>query len=670
MLRPFDPDLPLSLLPPATNDKNVDTAQLLTFITRLFNPHIQDGFYVQIWISMGLVITLTIPASFVIGRRILQRRAWFLKIWPVASGTFVIPNSVMAFLACQAVFAVAWSAYAYITVEYYRIQAFQRHYFLWKILVWFPLWLGGWWTAFGVLSAFPDALTLKKEGSRPKLILSPLAFNFACYAGPFLQLASILPPAILAARTHNTAIDDFHAWRHAAEFAQGGPISDAMFATIHSKALELWLDVTKSYWYMTIAFTCWDVWAFICLIVYVPVGAHTLLRIRAQLKIARKKEALVKPVVHVSSARSGAEDAWNLEDPQREAVWDAATSRVFPSMKAEDAHPQVLSTACKTAEQRRAQILESLCRNLNVQYYGISAAIICFFGSSSIYAIAAYDGARNNKIASIIVMGNLSASWSISFYGSLIVLCIFWRSFDPSLSFDVSDEEPLPMAPRSMLSAIKRRTMPMSTVARKAGSDQQHHTSPLEPDRDRPGNPISQGLQVYSEELKEPLPAQTKDSSTTLSPTEEAESARSSTFTSYIRLDGDVLKDTEPPSAAATEEACFATSFGKVPFRIHERVKSDAIRSRPSSATTRPKTDVEDNEELNAVHHHRNLLQEHGSMHNPSVSSFGQWRSDFSLRSFSSANTFAASQRTSPFSRIETSAPSQVIEMSRSESIL
>ncbi|SPO24905.1 related to conserved hypothetical Ustilaginaceae-specific protein [Ustilago trichophora] len=672
MLRPFDSDLPLSLLPPATNDKNVDTAQLLEFITCLFNPHIQDGFYVQIWISMGLVITLTIPASFVVARRILQRRAWFLKIWPVASGTFVIPNSVMAFLACQAVFAIAWSAYAYITVQYYRIQAFQRHYFLWKILVWFPLWLGGWWTAFGVLSAFPDALTLKKEGSRPRLILSPLAFNIACYFVPFLQLASILPPAILAARTQNTAFDDFHVWRRAAEFAQRGPIPDAMFSTIHAKALELWLDVTKAYWYMAIAFTCWNVWAFICLLVYVPVGAHTLLRIRQQLKIARTKETLVKPVVHISSARSGSKDAWTLEDPQRGDVVDAATSRVFPSMKAGDARPQVRTTAGKTVEQRRTQTLERLYRNLNVQYYGISVAIICFFASSSVYAIAAYDGARNNKISSINVLGNLSASWSICFFGSLIVLCIFWRSFDPSLSFDVSDEEPLPTAPRSMLFAFKNRAMSLSSVARKAGSDQQNRASLLEAGGSRPGIPASQSLLGYSKEVEEPLSAQSKDSSATLSPTEQAESAQSLAFASSTGLgdDAQTLEDTEPTSAAATEEAYFATPFGKVPFRVHGRVKSDATRSRPSSATTRPKTDVEDYEELNAMHHHRNLLRDHGSMHKPSVSSFGQWRSNCSLSSISSASTLAASQRVSPFSRFETSAPSEIIEMSRSESIL
>ena len=481
MLRPFDHNLNVSLLPPATGDNNVDTANLLKFITKLYHPHIDSGLYIQLYVCIVLTMGVVFLATAVILNRIYGGRAWFLKIWRVAGGTFVIPNSVMAFLVCQFWFATVWLAYTFITIQYYRERTFQKNYFLWKILIWSPLWCGGWLNAFGVLSTFPDALTRKSKGGvQRRLILSPFAFNTSCWFVPVVQMASILPPAILANRTHNRTLDDFNAWSKAIEVAQHGSISDTTAARLHNRALELWLDVTKAYWYLEIAFTCWCVWALVCLIIYGPVGAHTLLRIQAQLKLARKKERDQK-ALDLEAMEGTAKETENRQSDSQKARLDdninPTTTYVFPPIKEPPVTHRASTMRFRTVEQRRTHNLDRVYKNLSVQYYGISSAILVFFMSSAVYAIGAYDGARNNKIAPIQNGGNLSAAWAIVTFGFLTMWCIFWRSFDPSLSIDISEEESLFQA-RSMVVAFKNRALQLVRLRRNEDAEDSRASSP------------------------------------------------------------------------------------------------------------------------------------------------------------------------------------------------
>ncbi|SAM76026.1 uncharacterized protein UBRO_01467 [Ustilago bromivora] len=152
MIRSFNKALPLDLLPPRTGDNNVDMARLLDFVTRLYYPHVDDSFSTQLYISSAIITFLIIPSSIVVLHRLIHGRLWFLKIWPVAG-------------------------------EYYHGNPkFQKSYFLWRILIWTPLWLGGWWSGFGILSAFPDALRYERK-----------------------------------TRTYNKTLDDFDAWRQAVD---------------------------------------------------------------------------------------------------------------------------------------------------------------------------------------------------------------------------------------------------------------------------------------------------------------------------------------------------------------------------------------------------------------------------------------------------------------------
>ncbi|PWZ01017.1 hypothetical protein BCV70DRAFT_147918, partial [Testicularia cyperi] len=463
MIRPFNSSLPLSRLPSVTGDVSRDASNLVNFINQLYHPHVGNSFYVQLYVCVGFVLVILILATSVISHRVLHGRAWFLKLWPVAGGTFVIPNSVMAFLNLQGCFAVVWIAYAILCVPYYKNNGHQKNFFLWRILIWVPLWQGGWWTGFGILSAFPDALTLKsKGGMQRRLILSPLVFNLACWLVPFVQLASILPPAILAARHYNETLDHYDTWRVAAVAVATGNGAPAEYDAIRNRALVLWLEVTRAYWYYGIAMTCWSVWAAICLAVYVPVGAHTLSRIRAQLKLTRRKQRNPEtfylfnpPIDRGSFVDADRIDLLNAQNP----AMSFSTSRVFPPMRPPSTPIVSDKRRPMTVEQRRIHNLKRVYRNLSVQYYGICMAILSFFASATIVACDGYDGARRNAIATSQVSANLMAAYVVVLFGLLTIFCIFWRSFDPSLSIDIADVESPPIPTRSKLVALKNRAL-------------------------------------------------------------------------------------------------------------------------------------------------------------------------------------------------------------------
>ena len=673
MLRPFDPNLPVSLLPPVSGDKNADAALLLDFITRLFYLHMPDSFYAQLWASMGLIMSLTIPATFIVFRRIFQHRAWILKILPVASGTFVIPNSVMAFLLCQGVFAFAWTSYAYVTIRYYRNHALRRGIFLWKTLTWLPLWDGAWWAAFGVLSAFPEALTFKNKGVRQKkrLILSPSVFNVACWFTPVLQLASLLPPAVLAARKHNQAFDAFEAWRNRVEVAQNGRVSDATYATLRSDALGIWSDVTKAYWYFAIAMTCWDIWAIVCLCVHVPVGAHTLSRIKAQLVAARIEERDILPEIQISPVEDAKDDTWTSKHSQRAASPGITSGHVLPLYRA---------PASRTAQQRKVRNLEKVHRNLSIQYYAVSIAILLFLTCASVYVISAYDSARNNTIPAIQIEVNLTAAWVIFVFGSLTVFCIFQRSFDPALSVDVSERRPSIAASRSIFVAFKQCTVSLGSLGRSAGSE-------------CPGSCASAGeMRVTRGESTSPTQRAESagvllDAHAERAPSGIARHSRhNSEKVDHHRSHGSKAQGiaSKPPTEheggtpthahagnrEAVTEVYYATPHGKVPAATCTQVRctSGTGRARSKSLTPQQAVCGVAFEELDDVHTDRNELERRSSMRKSSASSIGQWHLTRSPSSISMASTFATTPSPDTFGKSHGSDAPEALQMSRTMS--
>ncbi|PWN51448.1 hypothetical protein IE53DRAFT_368063 [Violaceomyces palustris] len=446
--------MPVELLPDPSSPDALQ--QLELFVFHLFRPKVEGSFFVQMKICFALVVVLFFLAAVVVTWRLIQGKAWFFKLWPVADGTFVIPNSVMSFLNFQGCFTILWLAYCQISIGFYKDGLHQHNYFLWRTLVWIPLWIGGHLTTYGILSAFPDALRLKgKDGTNRRLILGPRAFNIACWGTPVIQAVSILPTAILSTVAYNRTLPEWEAWKARAQMLSAGS-GDLTYDAVRSEAITLWRDVSRAYWYYGITMTLWSVWAALVFCLYVPIGAHTLNRIRGQLKIALRKERNVTPFKcqhpsldqplsdeqapgsPFSEVRSSEKMAPIITSTEvRGDCYSQTKSRVFPPMRTESPTRKDNSM---TVEQRRIFNLKRIFRNLSVQYVAISTAILCFFASSTIFAVDGYHSARVNKIGTSQISSNLLAAYVIVAFGFLSFGSICWRSFDPSLSIDPVEE--------------------------------------------------------------------------------------------------------------------------------------------------------------------------------------------------------------------------------------
>ncbi|SNX82345.1 uncharacterized protein MEPE_01051 [Melanopsichium pennsylvanicum] len=675
MLRPFDPSMPFSVLPHPSRNRIADLVNLYNFIDQLYHPHIDASFEVQTWGCLGIVLFYLILASSVILRRLFQRRAWFFKMWTVAGGTFVIPNSVMAFLFCQGLFAIVWVGYCFVTIRHYSRQEFQKWYLLYKVLVFFPLWLGGWWNAFGIVSAFPEALmTTSRNGRFKRLILSPCAFNVACWLTPIVQFVSILIPSLMAAHKYNSSLDDFEAWRKLIETAQEGVISETTFSTLQANGLGLWLDVKKAYWYMAIAFTCWDFWAVVCLIIHVPVGAHTLSRIRAQLEVAKMKSQAVSPVIVMKDVDEAASKV-------NSQGLGTTASRVFPPMRESSTPTQARSMPSKTIEQRRLQIIQKLYKNLLAHYCGICVAIVCFLASSLLVTKLAYDSMRDNNIGLFSVGGDLSASWTIIVFGGVTLLSIFRRSFDPSLSIDISDDEPAPSAPWPVMVAIRKRAVSCGWRKRYGRRIQRDPSTVAEEAGIAPEFTLSEIRQTSSKKLEAAHSSQSSLVDANCSPfhLEKIESralaeriVHNEASALSVPLENRAAAEAECPSLAAPSAVFHATPFGKilsddVPIRTCSN-----IRPRTASSAMLEETGGEKSEELNAIRRYRSLSRRASSLRKPSASSFLHWRRARSVSSVSTIQTYVALQDTEKFASCPTVSPSSAdfARMSRFESDL
>ncbi|TKY85153.1 hypothetical protein EX895_006233 [Sporisorium graminicola] len=410
----------------------------------------------QLYVCIASISILGIVSASMILHRLICGRAWFLKLWYVSGGTFVIPNAVFAFLGCQACFGFNWIIYAFVTIRHYQVHTFQATYFVYKPLTFCPLWVGGWWTAFGIAGAFPDALTLKVKGSKQKrLIVSPLVFNIACWGGPAVQVCSLLAPAFPAVRKNISASSDFGVWREDVQAALQGSAEGASYDELRARALKIWLQISQAYWYYSVVMLCWCGWGIVSLIAHVPMGGHVLLRIRRQLKIEKRKIQVASNRPTAVSLEFGTIDASDSKAVQEQKDhFCTATSRVFPPLKESPTTRRKSKQINRTPEERRLRNLRRLLINLEVQYFGIALAVMFFITGAGIDAFQIYDAARHNYIMRVEEQSNLFAAWSMVLFASLIFWCIFQRSFDPSLSIDLSDEEPSPIAPRSTLKML------------------------------------------------------------------------------------------------------------------------------------------------------------------------------------------------------------------------
>lgn len=73
VLRPFDNELPLELLP-------TDDQQLTEFVTRLFEPAYIDTFDGQIYACTALLLLSLLVGGSIVLHRVLSGQAWILKL--------------------------------------------------------------------------------------------------------------------------------------------------------------------------------------------------------------------------------------------------------------------------------------------------------------------------------------------------------------------------------------------------------------------------------------------------------------------------------------------------------------------------------------------------------------------------------------------------------------
>ncbi|GAC97314.1 serine/threonine protein kinase [Pseudozyma hubeiensis SY62] len=456
MLHAFNATLPTDKFPPLSGDHQIDIQDLQAFLEHMFRPQLPTSFKLQIYLCIGIVSFLLVLCAPIVLQRLLYRRAWLFKLWHVGGGTFVIPNAVLAFLLLEALFGMLWIAYAIITLEHYRYHNYQRSYFAWRTLIWTVLWTGCWWTSFGLLSAFPDALTLKTKGRRQKsLILSPAVFNIACWGVPLLQYASILPLVIIDSRDNASVAAGFETWLDDVQVALRGAVPDAVFAQLRLRAMHLWLDMTEVYWYFGVIMASLCCWSIVALLVFMPVGAHVLLRIRLQLQLETLKMQAAGGRLVDRRLESGVDIDQDSPGLPRRSERFSATASGLPPLR-EPARPSPNSRpSSRTARERLVQNLKRLFKNLLVQYLGISVAILCFFFASGKDALQVYSAARRNDTIRTETQSILFAAWTMVVFASLTLFCTYRRSFDPSLSVDLSDEEPSTLAPRSVLVGLR-----------------------------------------------------------------------------------------------------------------------------------------------------------------------------------------------------------------------
>lgn len=634
----LDSDLPLWRLPVETGDAALDVEHLLSFVDQLYHPVVQRSFYVQLYFCIALAFVILLLASSAIGHRIFTGRAWFIRRTHVSSGTFYIPNSVMTFLTCQGIFVALWIVYSLISTRFYENKGYQKDYLLWRALVWVPLWDGGWFTGFGIFSAFPDALKSKKGNleKQHRSIFSPLVFNVACWVTPIFQLASLLPPAVLAARHYNASLSNFELWRVSMATAEAATLTSQDVDNARRQIITFWQQVVHSYRYYGIAMTCWSAWALICLAVYVPVGAHTLHRIRKQLKLARSNfDSTKRAAMAVHFRETPHEVVVAVQQPYRQEQQSSSTSVTHNGRLANDTcdsgarkntrdslsrfRTTLAAAAAKlpsarmdntdlsmTVEERRISNLRRVYRNLSVQYYGISVAISCFFISAILQATDGYVSAQQNDIGMPQVVGNLLAGWVTVLFSFLIIFCIFWRSFDPALNVEIEDEQRVPIITRAKLATLKKRALHFAaprlykTSVHEGCSQEQSAVS----GNDSMRADVSHSSPIFAGGSEKSSPHRMK----AILP-----SRGSSSLPEYPSL-------------------YYATPYGKVPAAP---AGARLVENRPDRSKSLPHKSPPNSKHRGAAEVRRpppscNLLAEHGSAYKPAASSYGQWRQTYS----------------------------------------
>jgi hypothetical protein len=296
---------------------------------------------------------------------------------------------------------------------------------------------------------------MRGKGGVRRNFIQPALFNVIWMSGPVVCIASLLGPTILASNLYDAQLPRHEAWR-AAALSTNPPALPQLVA----EARDIWLSVTRAYWYYAWTMAIWTTWACIVVLVFVPIGAHTIWRVRAQVQLARKRdEALhsfhffpsaeldgrddaasgMRPVFCTSDGDAGAYGTGRKHAAAQgppDAGKEVGVATLYPPMKQQRTH-----LSAGTAASRRKELLQLLYRNIVIQYFGISAGAATFATSAGILAGEAYHSARYNTIGRNQMIANLIAGYAAAVFGSAVIVAVLWRSFDSSLTLSPEPEE-------------------------------------------------------------------------------------------------------------------------------------------------------------------------------------------------------------------------------------
>lgn len=189
---------------------------------------------------------------------------------------------------------VTWRAFSFDTAMY------VRQFPAWRLLVWIPLYIGAFLTGWGSFYTAPGALD-RPSASRSKISAKgalpwPTIVNLACLGTPFVLIASLIPPVVLASRQFALAFHEYERWSASvndvlAQAVGAEAISSSVMDSFATQARTVWHSCSKSYWYIDIGFTLWSFWALFFLFFYIPAGGTLVYLILRQ--VLHHKAALV-----------------------------------------------------------------------------------------------------------------------------------------------------------------------------------------------------------------------------------------------------------------------------------------------------------------------------------------------------------------------------------------
>lgn len=296
---------------------------------------------------------------------------------------------MLAFLLVEGAFTALWIACMFILLSYTQNGGYATSIFLWRQLVFAPLFIGAWLATWGTLSGFPDALRFKNSSNLHEFYLKPRVFNLCCWVLQLVPIIAIIAPTHLSQQAHSRA----HAM-YTSSFLSAAAGSD------HREiAIDIWREVTRALWYLSITLTVWTVVILCLAIIYTIISVHVIRRLSYQIRMAIRKHRNPETFFYFSPPLARDEDKMGHSPlpAQRGFMTNStgndsrAASRLSRSRG--DAHSdQRAIWARKIANLRRIR------RMLAIQFGLIEACMFMFVLAALWTASIVYDNARTNTV--------------------------------------------------------------------------------------------------------------------------------------------------------------------------------------------------------------------------------------------------------------------------------